>query len=103
RGYILKDAAPGDLVRAIRQVAAGGRAVDPELATAALYEGPSPLSAREREVLALSRDGASVEEIAGTLSLSRGTGRNHLSIAIQKLAARTRHDAARIAERKGWL
>lgn len=103
RGYILKDTAPRDLVRAIREAAAGGRVVDPELATAALYEGVSPLSPREREVLALSHRGASVEEIARALSLSRGTVRNHLSIAIQKLQARTRFDAARIAEEKGWL
>jgi len=103
QGYILKDVAPRDLVRAIRDAAAGRRVVDPELATAALYEGVSPLSPREREVLALSHLGASVEEIARTLSLSRGTVRNHLSIAIQKLEVRTRFDAARIAEEKGWL
>jgi len=103
QGYILKDVAPRDLVRAIRDAAAGARVVDPELATTALYEGVSPLSPREREVLALSHLGASVEEIARTLSLSRGTVRNHLSIAIQKLEARTRFDAARIAEQKGWL
>jgi two-component system, NarL family, response regulator DesR len=102
-GYILKDAAPRDLVRAIRDAAAGRRVIDQELATTALYEGVSPLSPREREVLALSHRGASVEEIARALRLSRGTVRNHLSIAIQKLEARTRFDAARIAEEKGWL
>jgi two-component system, NarL family, response regulator DesR len=103
QGYILKDAAPRDLVRAIRDVAAGRRVIDPELATTALYEGGSPLSPRERQVLELSHRGASVEEIARALSLSRGTVRNHLSLAIQKLEARTRFDAARIAEEKGWL
>jgi len=103
RGYILKDTAPRDLVRAIRAAAAGGRVIDPELATTALYEGASPLSQRERQVLALTNRGASVGEIAGALSLSRGTVRNHLSIAIQKLGARTRFDAARAAEEKGWL
>lgn len=103
RGYILKDAAPADLVRAIREAAAGGRVLDPELATSALVDGVSPLSPREREVLVLSRRGSSVEEIARALHLSRGTVRNHLSVAIQKLNARTRFDAARIAEEKGWL
>ena len=103
QGYILKDTAPHDLVQAIRQAAAGGRVIDPELATTALYEGISPLSPRERQVLALSRQGASVEEIARNLSLSRGTVRNHLSIAIQKLEARSRFEAARIADEKGWL
>ena len=103
QGYILKDTAPHDLVQAIRQAAAGDRVIDPELATTALYEGISPLSPRERQVLALSRQGASVEEVARNLSLSRGTVRNHLSIAIQKLAARSRFEAARIADEKGWL
>ncbi len=103
RGYILKDAAPRDLVRAIREAAAGDRVIDPELATTALYEGVSPLSSRERQVLALTHRGAGVEEIARALSLSRGTVRNHLSIAIQKLEAHTRFEAARIAEEKGWL
>ena len=102
-GYVLKDSSPPDLVRAIRAVAAGARVIDPQLATAALYEGASPLSPREREVLALSHRDATVGEIAHALSLSRGTVRNHLSIAIQKLGARTRFEAARIAEGKGWL
>jgi two-component system response regulator DesR len=103
QGYILKDAAPSDLVRAIREAAAGGRVIDPQLAATALFEGVSPLSSREREVLALTNRGASVGEIASVLSLTRGTVRNHLSIAIQKLGARTRFEAARSAEEKGWL
>jgi two-component system, NarL family, response regulator DesR len=103
RGYVLKDAAPRDLVQAIREAAAGGRVIDPQLATTALVEGVSPLSHRERQVLVLTHRGISVEEIAGVLSLSRGTVRNHLSIAIQKLGARTRFEAARTADEKGWL
>jgi two-component system, NarL family, response regulator DesR len=103
RGYVLKDAAPSDLVSAIREAAAGGRVIDPQLATTALVEGVSPLSPRERQVLALTHRGISVEEIAGVLGLSRGTVRNHLSIAIQKLGARTRFEAARTADQKGWL
>jgi two-component system response regulator DesR len=103
QGYILKDAAPGDLVRAIRSAADGARVIDPQLATSALYDGASPLTPRERQVLALTNRGASVGEIAGALSLSRGTVKNHLSIAIQKLGARTRFEAARSAEEKGWL
>jgi two-component system response regulator DesR len=102
-GYILKDTAPRDLVRAIREAAAGRRVIDPELAETARVEGLGPLSPREREVLALTHQGASVEEIAADLGLSRGTVRNHLSLAIQKLEARTRFEAARIAEAKGWL
>jgi two-component system response regulator DesR len=77
--------------------------VDPGLAASALSEGASPLTERERQVLAATDRGADIDEIAGTLFLSRGTVRNHHSAAIQKLAARNRAEAARIAEGKGWL
>lgn len=42
-------------------------------------------------------------EVAGSLFLSEGTVRNYLSAAIQKTGARNRIEAARIAERNGWL
>ena len=102
-GFLLKDAPAAELARAIRQVVAGGRAVDPNLAVAALSEGANPLSERERQVLIEARSGASIAEIAASLYLSQGTVRNHLSAAIQKLDARNRGDAARLAEEKGWL
>jgi two-component system, NarL family, response regulator DesR len=102
-GFMLKDAPPEELAAAIRKVAAGERVIDPKLAVAALEEGSSPLTPRERDVLALSVRGASVDEVAKQLHLTRGTVRNHLSIAIQKLNARNRVEAARIAEEKGWL
>ena len=102
-GFLLKDAPPQELALAIRRTAAGERVVDPGLAAAALSDGMSPLSDRERQVLAATDRGADVSEIARTLFLSRGTVRNHLSSAIQKLVARNRAEAARIAEHKGWL
>jgi two-component system response regulator DesR len=102
-GFLLKDAPSYELARAIRRTAAGERVVDPGLAASALGEGLSPLSERERQVLAATDRGADVEEIAGTLFLSKGTVRNHLSTAIQKLGARNRAEAAKIADSKGWL
>jgi two-component system, NarL family, response regulator DesR len=102
-GFLLKDAPPDELAAAIRRTAKGEKVIDTELAVAALSEGSSPLTPRERDVLAMSTRGASVEEIARTLHLTNGTVRNHLSIAIQKLNARNRVEAARIAEEKGWL
>ena len=102
-GFLLKDAPATELAQAIRQVVAGGRAVDPNLAIAALSEGENPLSHREREVLIEVKTGASIAEIAASLFLSQGTVRNHLSAAIQKLDARNRSDAARLADEKGWL
>jgi two-component system, NarL family, response regulator DesR len=102
-GFLLKDAPAAELAKALRRVVAGERVVDPELALAALSEGGNPLTPREREVLAASLDGASVAEIAARLFISEGTARNHLSAAIQKLAAQNRMEAARLAESKGWL
>ena len=102
-GFLLKDAPAQELARAIRRCAAGERVVDPVLAAAALAEGASPLSEREREVLSVSAGGLTIHEIAAGLSLSEGTVRNHLSQAIQKVGARNRAEAARMAEEKGWL
>lgn len=102
-GFLLKDAPAHELAIAIRRTVAGERVVDPGLAAAALSEGLSPLSEREREVLAAGRGGASIAEIANGLFLTEGTVRNHLSAAIQKLGARNRTEAARMAEAKGWL
>jgi two-component system response regulator DesR len=54
-------------------------------------------------VLAASEGGATIEDVAATLYLSEGTVRNYLSTAIKKLGARNRVEAARLAEKKGWL
>ena len=101
--FLLKDAPAADLAVAIRRVMAGERVVDPELALTALSEGQNPLTPREREVLVASLSGASVAEIASQLVVSKGTIRNHLSEAIQKMRARNRFEAARLAQEKGWL
>jgi two-component system response regulator DesR len=102
-GFLLKDAPSAQLATAIRRAMAGERVVDPTLAMAALSEGNNPLTEREREVLAAASGGASISEIASSLFLSEGTVRNYLSVAIQKLNAHNRVEAAHIAERKGWL
>jgi two-component system, NarL family, response regulator DesR len=102
-GFLLKDAPAPELAQAIRRVMQGERVVDPVLATAALSEGNNPLTERERETLAASEGGATIEDVAAMLYLSEGTVRNYLSTAIKKLGARNRVEAARLAERKGWL
>jgi two-component system, NarL family, response regulator DesR len=102
-GFLLKDAPPTELAAAVRRAAAGQRVVDPDLALSALSEGASPLTEREREVLAAARHGASVAEIAARLALSEGTVGNYFSVAMQKTGARNRIEAAHIAEQKGWL
>lgn len=102
-GFLLKDAPAADLAVALRRIMAGDRVIDPDLALAALAEGLSPLTPRERDVLTASLFGASLTEIAARLFLSEGTVRNHLSTAMQKLGAQNRMEAARMAEQKGWL
>jgi two-component system response regulator DesR len=102
-GFLLKDAPAFELAAAIRRAVAGERVVDPGLAAAALSQGQSPLTPREHEVLAASRLYATVAELAAALYLSPGTVRNHLSSVMQKLDARNRAEAVRVAEEKGWL
>ncbi len=102
-GFLLKDAPAAELSSAIRRAMAGERIVDPGLAAAALSEGGSPLTAREREVLAASREYATVAQLAAALHLSPGTTRNHLSAIMGKLGASSRVQALRHAEEKGWL
>ncbi|OEV00482.1 MerR family transcriptional regulator [Streptomyces qinglanensis] len=101
--FLVKDAPAARLADAVRRVRAGERVIDPGLAAAALAEGASPLTDRERDVLAAAREGAGNAEIAGALHLSHGTVRNYLSTAIQKTGARNRAEAVRIARDKGWL
>ena len=102
-GFVVKDSPADRLARTIRQVLSGHRVIDPELAAAALSEGASPLTPRERDVLAASQDGATIAEIAAALYLSEGTVRNYLSACIQKTGARNRTEALRVAQERGWL
>jgi two-component system, NarL family, response regulator DesR len=102
-GFLVKDAPVAELARAIRAVVAGERVIDRDLAAAALALGATPLSAREADVLREAADGATVADISRRLFLSEGTVRNYLSSAIGKTGARTRVEAARVAEEKGWL
>ncbi|MET8415638.1 response regulator [Streptomyces sp. NPDC005134] len=101
--FLVKDAPAAQLAEAVRKVLAGERVIDPTLAAAALADGASPLTERERDVLRTAADGSTNAEIATVLHLSQGTVRNYLSTAIQKMAARNRAEAVRIASEKGWL
>jgi two-component system response regulator DesR len=102
-GFLVKDAPAGDLIEALRRVAAGDRVIDPQLALAALETAGSPLSPREAEVLRRYATGADPAEIAAALFLSYGTVRNYLASAVTKLGGRNRVDAVRIAAAAGWL
>jgi two-component system response regulator DesR len=102
-GFVLKDASIDSLAASIRKCAAGEKVIDPGLAALARRVGPSPLTSGERSVLAAVASGATVSEIAQGLHLSEGTIRNRISGAIDKMYARNRVDAIRIARENGWL
>jgi DNA-binding NarL/FixJ family response regulator len=115
RGYVLKGAAPDEILRAVRAVAAGQAIFDVSLAnrlTGLVVNGgrqrpyPFPeLSRRERDVLQLLADGDSNTVIATRLGLSEKTVRNNVSTVLVKLHAPDRPAAiirARDAGITGW-
>jgi two-component system response regulator DesR len=102
-GFLLKDAPAFQLADAVREVHAGRRVIDPGLAAAAIADGVSPLTEREREVLTAAAEHGTAAEIARHLFLAEGTVRNYLSVAMRKLGARSRGEAVEIARDKGWL
>ncbi|GAA0948351.1 response regulator transcription factor [Nonomuraea longicatena] len=101
-GFLLKDMPANRLASAVREVAAGGRVIDPQLALTAWDAGENPLTQREIQVLRLAAKGAEPPEIAASLNVSTATVRNYLSKIVVKLNARNRVDAIRIATEVGW-
>jgi two-component system response regulator DesR len=102
-GFVRKDADPDSISQAIRQVALGMKALDPDLAFAALDALVNPMTSRETDVLRLVAAGAPTAEIARQLCLTTGTVRNHISAIITKTGARSRVEVIRLADRCGWL
>ena len=110
-GYVLKEAADTEVVAAVREVAAGGRYVNPELgarlvaadAEAAKLAHEDPLSDREREVLRLLALGHTNQEIAKMLYISVRTAETHRAHIMQKLGLETRAELVRYALVNGML
>ena len=110
-GYVLKEAADVQVVAAIREVAAGGRYVHPELgarlvaaeADALRRAEEDPLSEREREVLALLAHGFTNQEIAKQLFISVRTAETHRAHVMQKLRLSTRAELVSYALANGLL
>jgi two-component system response regulator DesR len=102
-GFVPKTTPAARLAEIIRDVAAGRRYVDPDIAASALTEGDNPLTDRELEVLRAAQTGASVNEIAAQVHLAPGTVRNYLSSAMAKLGVSSRHAAAHRAWEEGWI
>jgi DNA-binding NarL/FixJ family response regulator len=110
-GYVLKEAADNEVVRAVREVPSGGRYVHPALgarlvaaeAKARQKADEDPLSEREGEVLRLLALGHTNQEIAKTLYISVRTAETHRAHIMQKLRLSTRAELVRHAISEGLL
>ncbi len=110
-GYVLKEAADAEVVAAVREVAAGGRYVNPGLgarlvaaeADERARAEADPLSDREREVLRLLALGHTNQEIAKMLYISVRTAETHRAHIMQKLHLSSRADLVRYALANGLL
>lgn len=102
-GFVPKSTPAEDLADVIRDVAAGKRYIDPEIAATALAAERCPLTDRELDALRISRTTTNVAQIAKQLHLAPGTIRNYLSSAMMKLNAGSRHEAAEKAWQQGWI
>jgi DNA-binding NarL/FixJ family response regulator len=105
KGYILKEAPHGTLLRAIEKVAAGDGYIDPALMPAFLpgRDRDEMLTAREREILQLLADGMSNSDVAAKLFISQETVKSHVRHILTKLEADTRTQAVAIALREAII
>lgn len=120
--YCAKDISPDDLLRTIRDVAAGYYVIqDKRMSEAQMnewvrdviqsvigpYDEPEqhyiPLSPRETEILNAVTQGMSNKEIALQLGISQQTVKNHMTSILQKLNVKDRTQAAVTAIRHGWV
>jgi DNA-binding NarL/FixJ family response regulator len=115
-GFLLKDTAPAELLRAVRLVADGGALLSPTVTRTLISTfvkgtarptAPHPrlhtLTEREREVVAVVGEGLSNDEIAARLFISPATARTHVSRAMTKLGARDRAQLVVVAYRSGLV
>jgi two-component system response regulator NreC len=104
RGYVLKEAEEGDLLHAVRAVAAGGTYLHPELGARMLGGGgAAPLTQREQEVLRLLALGHTNAEAAAKLHLSVRTVETHRSNIQAKLGSTGRAELVRQALERGLI
>jgi DNA-binding NarL/FixJ family response regulator len=111
-GYLLKDTPPARLLDAIRELAAGGAPMSPEIArkvvtmfqrVAPARETPGNLSPRETQILRLLADGHSYKTAAAELEISPDTVRFHIRHIYEKLHVHSKSEAVLKAFRTGLL
>ena len=109
RGYVSKDIAADELVRAVRAVAQGGAMLDPQVPGLVLSaKVPTPqsrpaLSPREVDVLRRAARGATNKDIARELGITQNAAKDILGQVLKKLDSRTRSQAAVTAIRRGLI
>ncbi len=122
-GFLLKNAAPEDLIAAVNRLAAGDAVLDPAVtarviarcaatgadqARSGVRKDPArsaalaSLTSRERDVLALLARGMSNAEIAASLTVGDATAKTHVSRLLAKLGVRDRLQAAILACENGF-
>jgi len=116
-GFLLKNASPEDLVRAVRTVAAGDGVLDPAvtarvMARMAAMAGPTgrtlhqaaldALTEREKDVLHLLATGCTNAEVALRLGVGEATAKTHVSHVLAKLGVRDRVQAVIVAHESGF-
>ena len=115
-GFLIKDADPDEILRAVRAAAAGDSLLSPSVTTRVIRTFARPgqatrvgarhprlneLTEREREVLALVAEGLNNDELAQRLVISKATARTHVGNILTKLGARDRAQLVVIASRSG--
>jgi DNA-binding NarL/FixJ family response regulator len=109
-GFLTKDQALREVVSTVRRAHAGELVADPFVLASLLPRakrgsaGPDPsLTAREREILMLTAQGRTSQDVADEMSLSVHTVRNHLQAVMRKLDAHSRLEAVAKAVRQGLI
>lgn len=103
-GYLLLNCGLDDMIRGVRALHQGQRHLDHTAAQRVLESlHHESLTAREDDVLRLIAEGHLNKTIAGKLNISLGTVKAHVKAILAKLGAKTRTEAAAVAQRRGLL
>jgi two-component system response regulator NreC len=111
-GYVVKESTSAELIRAIREAAAGRRYFSPPLSESIIadylrkaddktFDPYDTLTSREREVLQMAAEGLTNSEIAAQLFISARTVESHRANLMRKLNLRSQSELIRYAVRKG--